>query len=196
MKKKWKEHLIIFAIASIPIITLLTSLEQSPFQYTLSMMGNWFGFDDRFKFIIWGIFTSILLTVAIYSIYKKTGVENKNAYRATVASGLFLILAVLTPTPHRSPVPPELRTFNIDLHNIFGTLFVISIVLSLYIFSKYLSKKDRRISSIIDKFFIITIGGTIIMLVLFGMTGIFELYFFISISVALIIAEKLIGKET
>jgi len=194
MKRDLMRDLIIFAVASIPVITILASLEQSPFEYTLSMMGNWFGADERLKFIVWGIITSIILTSAIYYIYKKTEVKNKDTYNSLLISGIFLMLTVFTPTPHRTPIPYEIRSFPIDLHNTFGILFITSLAVSLYLFSKYISQRDKRISSIMSRFLTIILGGTIVMIIIFGMTGIFEIFFFLSLSIALIVIERIAEK--
>jgi uncharacterized membrane protein len=60
--KRFNEKIITFSIIMIPLLTLLFGLRESPFNYTLSMIGNWFGHFNIF--IIWGIVTAILLIIS------------------------------------------------------------------------------------------------------------------------------------
>jgi hypothetical protein len=80
----------------------------------------------------------------------------------------------------------------LGFHELFGVLFVIFLVSSLYLFARYLSKRNKIIPKEIISLFIITIGGSIIILAIFGVTSIFELFFFISLSITLIIVERII----
>jgi hypothetical protein len=195
-QKEFNEYLAIFAGISIPLFTILFATEKSPFQYTLSMIGNWFDFDDRVKFIIWGILTSTLLVIFIIHIFKKTRFKNERAYRFLYASGLLLMLSVLTPTITRQPIPKELRSLQLGFHEIFGLLFAITLIISLYLFTRYLSSKEEEFSIKPLRALIITVGGSILVLTLFGMTGIFELFFFISLTVFLWIIELNTRKDT
>jgi hypothetical protein len=66
--KRFNDSLIVFAIVAIPILTVSFGLRASPFDYTLSMIGNWFDYFDRF--VVWGIITSVLISVSVFNIYK------------------------------------------------------------------------------------------------------------------------------
>lgn len=191
--KKFNEYLVIFSIIIIPLYTLIYSLKKSPFEYTLSMIGSWFGHKE--SFIIWGIITAFFITISIINIYKKTKFKNKKAYWFLYISAIFLILTVLTPSMYDEPIPKELRTLNINTHAVLGVLFAVFLITSLLFFSKYLSSIDKELSIKSLKLIILTVGGSILTLVIFGMTGLFELFFFISLSIFLIIINKQLKKK-
>ena len=189
--KQVPEKLLLFSIISIPILTILFATDKSPFQYTLSMIGNWFGLETRIEFILWGVLTATALTFFLFEIYKKTRFKNKKAHYLLYTSSLFLILSVLTPMVQKTPIPLALRSgFKLDLHATFAILFAIFLILSIYTFLKHLSKTKSNQSIKPAKYIMITSGGSIAMLTLFGTTGIFEIFFFISLSAFLIILER------
>ena len=179
--------ILVFGLISVPIMTFLLAIKESPFNYTFSMIGNWF--DYRTEFIIWGIFTGILLTIFLIHLYKKTEFRNKKSFRFAYASGIFLILSVITPTT-REPVEKALREPHFDLHLVWSLAFIVFFLVSLCLFSKYLSYINKNLSIKSLRFLLISVGGSIFLLTFFGMTGIFELFFFVSVSIYLIIIEK------
>jgi hypothetical protein len=190
-KKNFFERLLLFSIISIPLLTILFGTDQSPFKYTLSMMGNWFGSAERFEFIIWGLFIATTLTLFLFKIYKETRFKNKKAYESLYLSTIFLMLTVIVPTAHREPIPMEMRKFlTFNIHNAFAIIFAIFLMLSIYYFMKYLSKKDKEISVKSIRYLLFTAGGSILLLTIFGMTGIFEIFFFLALSIFLIILDR------
>lgn len=157
------------------------------------MIGNWFGYYR--SFILWGIITAILLSIAIINIYKKTNFQNKKAYRFLYYSMFFLILTVITPTGSNEPIEEELRNaFHINFHGIFGVLFSVFLIISLILFYRYLTLTNKKLSIRTSWWLFITVGGSLFTLFLFGMTGIFELFFFISLSIFLFIINSDIKK--
>lgn len=55
-KVKYEDRFAIIATLIISVITLSFGTRESPFDYTLSMIGN--RFDARLEFIVWGIITA------------------------------------------------------------------------------------------------------------------------------------------
>ena len=189
--KKVSEKILIFALITIPIFTILFAIEKSPFNYTLSMIGNWFGLEERIEFIVWGIFTAFMLAFFLKNIYIETRFNDGKANYMLYLSSLFLILAVFVPTVNREPIPKELRPFlYFNLHVLFVVLFAVFLTISLYMFTKYLSKKTKNGSVSPVKYLMFTSGISILLLTIFGMTGIFEISFFTSLSIFLIILER------
>jgi hypothetical protein len=184
--KRFNEKIITFSIIMIPLLTLLFGLRESPFNYTLSMIGNWFGHFNIF--IIWGIVTAILLIITISNIFNKFNFKNKKATIFLLLSGIFLILTVLTPMLPQEIVTQELRRwFIFNFHFLFAVIFSLFLVLSLYLFSKYLSSVNKKLSLRSFRWLLITVGGSIFTLFIFGKTGIFQLFFFICLSIFLLI---------
>lgn len=188
--EKLRESLISFSLIMAPLYAILFSLKESPFNYTLSMIGNWF--DNRINFIVWGIITSFLLLIPIIGIYNKISFNNKRARLLVKLSMLFLILTVITPTAHSEVIYHEIeeRLLYFNLHGLFAVLFGIFLLTSLFLFAKSLSKIDKDLSVKSIRLLLISIGGSIVTLFFFGMTGVFELFFFISLSVFLLITNK------
>lgn len=130
----FNESLIKFCLISIPLYAILFSLKKSPFDYTFSMMGNWF--DYRLKFVIWGVVTALLLFIAVSSIYKKVKIQNKKARNLLFFSSVFLVLTVITPTIHTEEIYGELSKLKVflNLHTLFGILFAVFLLSSLFFF--------------------------------------------------------------
>ena len=192
--KKFNEQIISFSIITVPILTLIFGLRKSPFDYTLSMIGNWYDYYTRF--VLWGIITSILLFISIYHIYQSANFKNRKAIRFLILSVIFLVLTVLTPTISEEPIQKELREiFVFNFHGLFGFAFSFFLILSLYLFSMYLSSVDEKLSLKSFRWLLITVGGSIITLFIFGMTGIFEIFFFVSLSIFLFIINIGIKKK-
>lgn len=155
------------------------------------MIGNWFGPQERIRFIVWGILTATAFTFFLIQIYKKTKFQNKKSYHFLYASAIFLILSVLTPTIEQNPIPLELRKgLYLDLHALFTILFAIFLILSIYTFTKYLAKINEELSIKSTRYLLVTAGVLILLMTIFGMTGIFEIFFFIALSIFLIVLEK------
>ncbi len=192
MNEEKNRKIILFAFITIPIFTFILGISKSPFNYTFSMIGNWFNY--RLEFIIWGILTGILLVIFLVHLFREANFRNKRSLRYAYASGFFLILSVLTPTKIKGPVEKALRGFSFDLHLFWSLAFIVLLVFSLYSFSKYLASMNKKLSIKSLKFLLITVGGSMLFLTIFGMTGIFELFFFMSLVIYLLILEKNIFK--
>jgi hypothetical protein len=170
-----------FAIITIPLYTLAFGFSESPFQYTLSMMGNYFDWDHRLNFITWGIITGALFVFYISWLFTKTGFKNPRAKRWLRLSNSFLVLTVLTPSIKGVfPICTQ-------LHLLFTILFALSLVLSMLFFVTYLSEINQNITHKSLKWALIIVGGSLLSLFIFGKTGIFEIFFFVSFSIYLIV---------
>ena len=185
----FNKSLALFSLIMVPCYAIFFGLQKSPFEYTFSMIGYWF--NNRLGFIIWGTVTAFLLLIGIFNIYKQVSFKSKRAYRLLYASILFLVLSVITPTVNSEPLRKEMREglFYFNLHGLFAALFAIFLLTSLFLFSHYLSITDNKKMSLKGSlgWLLIISGGSLIILFLFGMTGVFELFFFISLSVFLIV---------
>lgn len=187
---RFNETLISFILFMIPVYTFFYAFKESPFNYTFSMIGNWF--DYRINFIIWGVITAVLLLISIVHIYNNSRFNNKKAHNYLNLSMVFLILTVVTPSANDKSIygPLSERFPFFNLHGIFGFIFGLFLLLSLFLFSKYLAAVNKEVSIRSIKLLLITVGGSLITLFIFGMTGIFELFFFLFLSIFLLITHK------
>lgn len=189
-KRNFNKNLLIFSLILIPILTISFGLKKSPFDFTLSMIGNWFGLEHRLRFIAWGIITGISLAIFITNLFRKANFKEKKAFRYLYASTIFLILTVITPTITKEFVPKELRVPHFDMHLVYGIFFALTLILALYSFSKYLTKTQKDFSFRAMRGLIYTVAIPFIALILFGMTGIFEIAFFIGITIFLWLIDQ------
>ena len=180
-EKKEVTKLATFSIIMIPLATYLLGTKASPLYYSLSMIGNELGY--RIDFIIWGITTGLMLSFFIIRLFILKSFENPAARRLLILSLVFLVLTVLI------PYMKNLTIIN-KIHSLFAVAFAFSVTTSLYLFIKYLSETDQKIYSWSMRMLILIIGGSLVMLFLFGLTGIFELFFFFSLSTFLAILNR------
>ena len=186
------ERILQFGIFMILTVTFIFALKKSPFEYTFSMIGNWF--DYRLGFVIWGVLTGTFLTIFFIHLFKKIQFKKKKTIRYAYASGVFLILTVLTPTRIQEPIEKALRVPHIDIHLFWAILFIFFTLATLYSFSKYLSTINKKLSVKSMRYLLLTIGGSILLLTIFGMTGIFELFFFVFLLIYLKFLDQNVTK--
>jgi hypothetical protein len=180
-ERKEVTKLATFAIVMIPLSTYLLATKESPLYYSLSMIGNESG--HRMEFILWGIMTGLFLTFFIERLYALKSFENPRARKLLIASLIFLLLTVLI------PYMKDLKILS-KIHNIMAAAFGFSLTASLYLFIKYLSERDQKLYHWSMIMLCIIIGGSLGLFFIFGRTGIFELFFFFSLSIFLGILNK------
>lgn len=122
-------------------------------------------------------------------LFKLGAFQNKKARRHLIRSGIFLILTVLIPAIE------ELWPILHKMHAIFGALFGLSLVISIYYFIKYIEIFNRRLFSISFLLLMLSAGGSILLLFLSGNNGLYEIFFFISICLVLLFLEISIKKN-
>ncbi len=177
----YMKYLAIFALIFIPLYTWLFATKESPFYYTMSMIGN--QFDYRLNFIIWGTVTGFLLTFYIARLYVLKSFKNKRAHRLLIWSHIFLILTVAIPAVEHLPF---LKT----LHAVMAVLFGLSLLASLYLFIRFLGEINEQITIKSMWFLTAVLAGSIGLFFLLGNTGIFELFFFFSLVIFLAVLRK------
>ncbi len=166
----------IFAIIFIPLYTYLFATRESPLEYTMSMIGNKLGY--RLNFIIWGVVTGLLITFYIIRLYILKSFYHRRARRLLVWSLLFLVLTVAIPAMEHLPILKR-------LHALSAVAFALSLMASLYLFIRHLEEENRKVSVRSMWMLYIVAGGSLLLFFVFGNTGVFELFFFFSLSLFL-----------
>ncbi len=169
-------YLAVFALVMIPLFTYLFATRESPFQYTMSMIGNKLGY--RVSFIIWGMATGLLLTFYVIRLYVLKSFYHKRARRLLIWSLVFLVLTVAIPAMEHLPILKR-------LHAVAAVAFALCLIASLYLFIKHLEAESKKISLRSLWMLYVVVGGSLILFFIFGNTGIFELFFFFSLSIFL-----------
>ena len=175
------------AIILIPVYTIFFGFKQNPFTYTFSMIGN--QFEQMTEFIIWGAITGGLLVFFIGWLFKQAAYKDKKARRMLIWSNVFLVLCVATPAIKE--IDPVLHKF----HALWGALFGILLCMSVYFFVRHLIETNKKISPKALMYFNIVIFGSMGCLLIFGNTGVFELFFFITLSIFLMVLGKWVAPE-
>ncbi|PRY92000.1 hypothetical protein DFO77_1414 [Marinilabilia salmonicolor] len=178
-------NLSVFAIIFIPLGTWLFATNESPLDYTMSMIGNKLGY--RLNFIIWGAVTGFLLIFYVLRLFVLKAFKDKRARRLLIWSLLFLMLTVLIPAVDYLPVLSK-------LHTIAAIAFALSLMASLYLFVEHLHRVNKSSKSWSMAMFWITIGGSLLLHFLFGNTGVFELFFFFSLAAFLLLLRGISGR--
>lgn len=166
----------------VPLYTFWFGTKENPLEYTLSMIGN--QFDQMTQFAIWGIGTGAVLVVYILQLYQKANFNDKKARRKLFLSNVFLVLTVVTPAVE------EISPFMHKLHAAFGAFFAINLCLSIFYLGKYLKTKHRKVANKSMGYLFAVVFVSLVLLVQFGNNGIFELFFFLAISVLLFVLNK------
>lgn len=173
------------AIVLVPIYAISFGFKQNPFTYTFSMIGN--RFEQMTEFIIWGVVTGGLLVFFIGWLFKNAAYKEKKARRLLIWSNVFLVLCVAT------PAIKEIDPISHKLHALWGGLFGISLCMAVYFFVRHLIETNNKISPKTLMYFNIVVFGSIGCLLIFGNTGIFELFFFVTLSIFLMALGKWIN---
>lgn len=181
MGKGYMRYLALFALIVIPLYTWLFAIKESPFYYSMSMIGN--QFDYRLNFIVWGVITGFLLTFYIARLYVLKSFEHPRAHKLLFWSHIFLVLTVAIPAVEHLPF---LKT----LHILMAVFFGLSLIASLYLFIRYLGAINEKVSIRSTWILFLVLGGSIGLFFILGNTGVFELFFFLSLTIFLAILSK------
>jgi hypothetical protein len=180
LSKGYMRYLAIFAALAIPTYTFLFGTKESPFYFTLSMIGNLV--EYRTGFIIWGVVTGLLITFYVYRLYVLKAFQHRKAKKLLFGSLVFLVLTVIIPAVEELP-------FLKKLHAVMAVLFALSLTASLYLFIRFLGQIDQQITVRSTWMLFTIVGVSVGLFFLLGNTGIFELFFFFSLSLFLILLK-------
>ncbi|MBI9009389.1 MAG: DUF998 domain-containing protein [Tenericutes bacterium] len=154
------------------VLTLVYGMLENPFIYTLSNIGNFFTY--RYIFIIWSIITGGTIQIAAIILFKLEKYKTKYGYFLIGLSAIFLVLTAILPAlKDEFPFFHILHTFTSGLHALF-------LFLALIPFSIWISQENPRLRLNIYIWTAVIYAGSIVMLVLFQHSALFELWFFIS----------------
>lgn len=177
------------------VFTIVFGTLESPFNYTLSNIGNHFSLEYRFLFIIWALTCALSIQFAIISLIKLEEFTNKYCSTFLVLASVSLIATGFV------PAVIEDNPFWHMIHTVTSGLAALFLLLSLIPFVAYLSRENPRLKVIITIWFVIIWPGSILMLIFFGKTGMFEIWFFVSnilflLYLSLILFEEKIVKTS
>jgi len=172
------------SILIVPIYTIKFGTIESPFEYTLSNIGNFFGHNT--SFVLWGIVTGICLAMYLLYTFKKLDYTNKKSRGYLIASNVFLLLTVLT------PAMKDIMPFIYFIHVVNSILFPLFLIASIMLFVQYFSIRNKRFGKLAYALLLATVATPILMLFFMGLNGLVEILFFVCISIFLLILNILL----
>lgn len=169
------------------LLTVVYGTLENPLEYTLSKIGNYF--DYRWLFIVWSIVAGIAIQSAILALYRMENYHAKHLYKFTIASAAFLIITALIPSLS------QIYPFWHFLHTLFAIIYALFVFMTLNPFVFFVSKNNPRLRLFLKIWLcVIWIGGAFT-LILFGNSGIFEMWFFITIIIFLLYLSLILFEE-
>jgi len=184
VKASLKALFAFMSILIVPVYTISFGSKESPFDYTLSNIGNFFNHNTAF--IIWGLVTGLCLVIYLLYTFAKLNYQNKRARRYIISSDIFLFLTVIT------PAIKDIMPFYHFMHVVYSALFALFLVASIMLFIRYFSEINRRLGKLAQTLLLVTAGIPLVTLFFTGLNGIVEILFFVCISLFLVILNVLL----
>jgi len=164
------------AIMSMLLFSLLFTLGygmlENPVIYTMSNIGNFFTY--RIVFIIWTIVCGVSIVAAILALFSLEKYPTKYGHIFVYLALLFLIATGLI------PALKDVYPFWHIVHTITSGLHALFLYLALVPFSLWISRENPRLRTYILIWLVIIWIGSVLMVVLFWHSALFELWFFVT----------------
>ncbi len=167
------------------IFTFVYGTLENPFTYTLSNIGNFFHY--RYLFITWAIICGIAIETTIIILCRLENYDNKKLflYLATI----FLILTGIIPA-----LKEEFPVWHY-LHVTTSVLLAICYTLSVIPFALRISRENPRLRRIITGWLITIWTGSILMIILYQHSALFEMWFFVTMMLFLLYISLILFEE-
>jgi len=173
------------------IMTAIYGTLENPFQYTLSNIGNFFSYRE--VFIIWAIIAGASIQTACVSLFRLEKFEQRHSFTFIIyASIAILATAVIPALKDKFP-------FWHFVHVLTSIFYALFLILGLQPFLHFVSRENPRLRKIIAIWQYVIVGGGFLSILLFGMSGIFEIWFIASVFLlylSLILYEENIVKKS
>ncbi len=169
------------------ILTIIYGTLENPFEYTLSNIGNLFNY--RIFFVIWSIITGTTIQVAILSLFhlEKYAIKRQRII-ALISTFLLIITAVV-------PALQEQYPFWHFVHGAFAVLYALSVFIGFNPFVLWVSAENPRLRIILQIWLMVIWVGGILALILLGRSGIFEMWFFVTLIIFLLYLSLMLFEE-
>ncbi|XFA98914.1 hypothetical protein ACAG96_08560 [Candidatus Izemoplasma sp. B36] len=175
------------------VFTFVFGTLEDPFIYTLSNIGNFFTY--RMIFIIWSMIAGVAIELAVVSLFKLEGYKNKMGIIAIYLAAFFLIATGII------PALKETYPFWHYLHTFTSGVLAIFLYIAVVPFSLWISKENPRLRISIIIWQVIIWAGSILMVILYWHSALFEIWFFVStilflLYLCLVLFEEAIIKKS
>lgn len=170
------------------LFTVIYGTLYNPFTHTFSKIGNRFTPSLRIVFIIWSSYTGFAIQSSIIALFKLENYQKKSAYTFIAIGVVFLIITAIT------PALPDLP-FWLWVHRITSVIFALCMTIGFYPFLRWISEENPRLRLYIIIWFGVIWGGSLSLMLIFGNTGLFELFFFATLIIFLLYLSMTLFEE-
>ncbi len=169
------------------LLTMVYGTLENPFVYTFSNIGNFF--DYRLFFIVWAIISGVAIQTSVIALFR---LEAYHIGRKGIFVALSMVFLVLTAI---IPALKDVYPFWHFLHTIFAGLHALFVLVSLVPFVNWVSKENPRLKLVLDIWMIVIWVGSLLPLIIFGKSGLFELWFFVTLIIFLLYLSMILFEE-
>jgi len=162
------------------VLTIAFGTLEDPFRYTLSNIGNRFGWGPRLMFIIWAVIAGSAIEISFIFIMKLIRYSNRKCNLFIGLTTGSIILTGLIPA-----LKNELPFWH-NLHLITSGLIAFFFLFALAPLVKYILTIIPEYKWFIYGWMVVIWAGSITLLILFNITAMFEIWFFVTIILFLI----------
>jgi len=181
------------AVMATLLIALLTTVVfgtlEDPFLYTFSNIGNFF--DYRVFFIVWSILAGVAIQAAILALFR---LEDYLPGRRLKNVLLVLAVVLLVATALIPALKDVYPTWHV-LHFVTAILHAVCVCGAFVPFSLWVSRENPRLRRIIAGMIAAVWGGSLLALVFFGKSGLFEMWFYVGMIVFLLYLSLVLFEE-
>ncbi len=169
------------------LLTMIYGTLENPFIYTFSNIGNFF--DYRLFFIVWSIVSGIAIHLSLIALFKLEAYKARAKYTFVALSSIFLVLTAVI------PALKDIYPFWHLLHTTFAGVHALFLLLSMFPFVNWISRENPRLQVVLKIWMVIIWIGSLLPLIIFGKSGLFELWFFMSIILFLLYLSLILFEE-
>ncbi len=169
------------------IMTAIYGTLENPFKYTLSNIGNFFSYREIF--IIWAVIAGASIQTACVSLFKLEKFEQHCAFTFIIYASIALVVSAII------PALKDTFPFWHFVHVLTSVFYALFLILGLQPFLRYVSRENPRLRKIIAIWQYVIVGGGFLGVIIFGMSGIFEIWFIASVTLFLLYLSLVLYEE-
>lgn len=179
------------AVMTLLLISLLATIAygmlEDPIINTLSNTGNFY--THRLYFIIWSIITGLSIQFTVVALFKLEKYVTKYGFYFIGISAALLVITAFVPA-----LRDDYPTLHV-IHTITSVLHALFLYLALVPFSLWVSKENPRLRTAIIIWQIVIWVGSIVMVILFRHSALFELWYFVTCIIFLLYLSLTLFEE-
>jgi len=169
------------------IMTAIYGTLENPFKYTLSNIGNFFSYREIF--IMWAVIAGASIQTACVSLFRLEKFEQRRAFTFIIYASIALVISAII------PALKDTFPFWHIVHILTSTFYALLLILGLQPFLHFVSKENPRLRKIIAIWQYVIVGGSFLGVIVFGMSGIFEIWFIANVTLFLLYLSLVLYEE-